>query len=465
MRKFFKRAYVLLLVLVCASPLVLTPLFGESESAEKRDLSEFPALIEDGALNLSFASELDTWITEHFCFRSELITANNVLKAEVFATSDEDQVIVGKDDWLYFSETADDYLGLNRLTDGDIARLAAVVDLMDEYVTGKGGRFVFAVAPNKNTVYPDYMPDYYRRTQEATNLQRLTETLKGRPYFADLLGALQGSGETAYHARDSHWNNLGALTGYNAILDAAGREHETYAGASWHWERTWDGDLDAMIFPSLGYKDRQAVFDVDWTYAYTSNFHSEEDLLITTENPEGEGSLLIFRDSFANALLPFLAQEYGSAKFSRAVPYTLYELEETPYDTVVLEIVERNLRNLLTAAPAMPAPSRTLDAAPQAAGSARVETREYAGYLHVYGALDGAAAQDAAPIYLKLEKDGETRYVEAFPVYESALLDGEGETAVRPGGFSAYLPAEDADGAAISVVVPANGGYAEYTAA
>ena len=33
MRKFFKQAYVLLLVLVCVSPLVLTPLFGESAPA------------------------------------------------------------------------------------------------------------------------------------------------------------------------------------------------------------------------------------------------------------------------------------------------------------------------------------------------------------------------------------------------------------------------------------------------
>lgn len=154
---------------------------------------------------------------------------------------------------------------------------------MNEYVTEQGGRFVFAVAPNKNTVYPGYMPDYYRRTGEATNLDRVAAALDGRPYYADLLGALREMEETAYHARDSHWNNLGAVCGYNVLLDTAGKPHETYADIPWTWEYTWDGDLDAMIFPSLGYKDRQAVFDVDWTYEYTSNFHSEEDLLITTE--------------------------------------------------------------------------------------------------------------------------------------------------------------------------------------
>ena len=39
-------------------------------------------------------------------------------------------------------------------------------------------------------------------------------------------------------------------------------------------------------------------------------------------------------------------------------PYTLHELETTAYTTVVVEIVERNLGNLLRQAPIMPAPQR-----------------------------------------------------------------------------------------------------------
>lgn len=144
--------------------------------------------------------------------------------------------------------------------------------------------------------------------------------LAGEAYFADLKGALLACGEQTYHARDSHWNNLGALQGYNAIMKAAGRPHETYAGEDWEWRRIWEGDLDAMIFPKLGYKDLQAVFSTEWSYTYTSNFHSEEDILIATRNEEAEGSLLVFRDSFSNALLPFLAEQYETAKFSRAVP-------------------------------------------------------------------------------------------------------------------------------------------------
>ena len=58
----------------------------------------------------------------------------------------------------------------------------------------RGGRFVFAVALNKNTVYPEYMPSYYRRTQEETNLDRVTRRLAGEAYFADL-SDIQSAGE------------------------------------------------------------------------------------------------------------------------------------------------------------------------------------------------------------------------------------------------------------------------------
>lgn len=441
--------YIAAVLSLCTLPLLLTPIWGEKSSAEKRDLAEFPALIEDGAVNPAFSEELDGWITDHFAFRSELITANNLLKAKLFHSSDEDQVIVGKNGWLYFAETAADYLGQNLLSEADIRHLATTLDLMEAYVSRQGGRLVFAVAPNKNTLYPENMPVYYRQTAEETNLDRLTHQLTGKAYFADLKKALKNVREQTYHARDSHWNNIGALQAYNTLLDTAGTPHETYADTSWEWQRTWEGDLDAMIFPKLGIRDWQAVFHTEWTYQYTSNFHSEEDLLIITENKSGSGSLLIFRDSFSNALLPFLAQRYETAKFSRAVPYALYELEDTPYDTVILEIAERNLRNLLMSAPIMPAPL-TEEAEAPLETDAVLKTRTVNGYRHYYGYLEEADAQNARRIYLRLSNGTDVRYAEAFPIYESALLDSE---EVQSNGFSAYLPADQTDGYQVSVVI------------
>ena len=154
-KKPIKIAYVALVLAVCAFPVFTMPLFGETASTEKRELAAFPRLTKEGeGFNLAFFSELNTYLSEHFSFRSQLVTADSVAKASLFGTSSEDQVIVGTDGWLYFEKTMDDYWGRNVLDERGTTRLARTVELMQEYVQGQGAAFAFAVVPNKNTVYP-----------------------------------------------------------------------------------------------------------------------------------------------------------------------------------------------------------------------------------------------------------------------------------------------------------------------
>lgn len=429
--KLIKILYTALICLVLSLPLLLLP-FAKETSAEKRELSQFPSVMGENGVNVDFFAELDTYLAEHFPFRSEIISANNLLKAKLFGVSDEDQVVVGKEDWLFFSQTLPDYYGENIMTDAELQQIVTTLSLMEEYVTQSGAAFVFAIAPNKNTIYAAYMPSYCKPTEERTNLDRLTALLQEKTYFADLQALLSGAQEQVYHARDSHWNNLGALIAWRQMQTVAGKANDLFDGAEYSWNQNWRGDLEDMIYPAFSFTDWQADFDVDWTYEITSNFRSEEDILITTENGSGEGSLLMFRDSFGNSLLPFFAQSYQSAVFSRAVPYDLREIDA--YDTVILEIVERNLSNLIRTAPVMLAPTRQLQGQQT---RANVYSRQTKGLLHIYGSYCG----DGAHVYLQLSNGGDTVVVEAFPILEKTLLDSQGGELLEK-GFSAYVPAE-----------------------
>ena len=432
--KLFKKLYIVSICLILSAPLFLMP-FAQDTSAEKRQLSKFPALVTEHGLNTDFFSELDTWMTEHFPFRAEIISSNNLLKATLFGASDEDQVVVGKNGWLYFSQTLPDYFGENTMTQAQIQQIATTLSLVDEFVTQSGADFVFAVAPNKNTIYPQFMPAHYQPGQGATNLDRLHGLLQGKSFYVDLQGALVGNAEQVYHARDSHWNNLGAWIAWRQIASAAGRKDNLFQEADYTWQQNWRGDLEDMIFPAFSFMDWQADFDVDWTYQITSNFRSEEDILITTENSKGKGRLLMFRDSFGNALFPFFAQSYEQAVFSRAVPYDLRAIDA--YDTVIIEIVERNLSNLIRTAPVMPAPVRQMQGTQT---QALVSTRQQKGLLHIYGSFAG----NAQHIYLQLSNGEDTFVVEAFPILEKALLDSKGADCLE-NGFSAYVSAEYKD--------------------
>ena len=423
------------------------PLFPQSDTTENRTLAQPPSLItREGQLNANFFAEVDDYFSEHFVLRSTAVTALSVLKANLFGTSNESQVILGTDGWLYFERTLDDFMGRNVLSDDDMARIATTLDLINEYAASQDAQFLFFVAPNKNTIYPEHMPYPYLPRTGPSNLEKLNAALEDRAYYLNLLPLLQNDSRQLYHKRDSHWNNLGAVVCFEAIMERLQRDHVDYASLPYTLQPIWEGDLDGMLFPTLGYLDEQAVFEYTANYTYTSRFRSEEDITIETAQSQKDGTLLMFRDSFGNALLPLLAEEFGTAEFSRITPYRLNLAEANDSSVILIELVERNLPDLLKAAPVMPAPLRQPQDVVPANATIR-GTQAAQGMLQVYGTIEGVTPQDS--IYLRVEDAAGIAYYQAFPIYESELLDGE--DAVKSGGFSAYLPYASADDITIQV--------------
>ena len=438
MKKWEKIAFVAAASAALLIPVYTMPFVGQtSANAEKRELAAFPALIEDGELNTAFFEGVGDYLADRFTFRTQLVEMQSDLKG-AFDVSSEEDVILGTDGWLYFQKTMPDYTGETYLSDYQAARLQKVGDLMAEYVKSHGATFALTVVPNKATVYPDNLPYYYRvpdsyevtkpDCDSPTPLYVLNQALADSDWYVDMTAALTANTDTLlYHKRDSHWNNLGARVGYDALMSAVGGNAGAYADTPYRIETVWDGDLDALLGSS--YKDEQAVWQTDFTYDYTSRYRSEEDILITTECADGEGHLVMFRDSFANALLPLLAQQYATATFSRALPYALNLTAIEEADTVIVEIVERNLTNLLAYAPKMAAPVREMPTATGKGAYVSATAVKNGEYLKVSGLTDGTCGA-ANRIYLAV--DGVA--YEAFPIAEG--------DAAADNGFTAYLPAD-----------------------
>ena len=148
--------------------------------------------------------------------------------------------------------------------------------MMQETLNEKGVQFLFTVAPNKNSLYGENMPYYDSlKVSSDKNLVNLQKYLR--------------------------------------------QEQVSY------------GDLYEMLYPLAMTPEEEVYYDRQTTFAYVGEVVSNFDPKITTVNPVKEGSLVMFRDSFGNALLPFMADAYSSAYFSRGVPYQMNVTEE---DTV-----------------------------------------------------------------------------------------------------------------------------------
>lgn len=469
--------YISLFLIVCMTPLLGLLTGYENPNLEKRSLAPLPALMADGRPNLALPRNFEDYYADHFAFRSWLISGYNSLNQTVLAQSGNKKVIAGKDRWLFFAETLPDYLAMPTLSPAQLSRLATILSLQQEVLSAKGIDFYFVVAPNKNSIYGEYMPDRFKPVQASSNLDLwLASPYRYEVSTIDLLTPLRQAAASAtepiYHKTDSHWNNLGARIACQVILaeiarQAPGFAYEDYQMSPYTTRTDWQGDLAAMLYPSGVQLEKQYYFDIPEAYRTLKPMRSLEDLLIQTSQKAGSAEsgmqqerplrLLMFRDSFANALIPFLANSFSAATFTREIPYNYSTIDQDKPDVVILEIVERNLPNLLQRAPILLAPERTMPEAAARAGFSADNQKDSSPRLaqltaepgkiglKISGRLMGEqAALDAiGPIYLGLAgEDARIRYFEAFPVDETGQASATGLAGMEPGvlGLTAYLP-------------------------
>lgn len=340
--KIFTAAFLLLCILPSAGMLFLPP----TEAAANERLTPVPQLkSEDGSWNQNVLDDATNYIADHFALRQEMVTANAMLQTGLLATSPAEDVIYGTDGWLYYAETLDDYQNRATLTDEEVRQIAQTIADMQAYCEVRSAQFVFTIAPNKNSLYPEHMPARYLQSDSPGNYEKLKPLLEEYGvHYADLFTFLSEQDEILYLKTDSHWTNRGAALAHDFLMETIGLPHTAFAQAEYTTAETHRGDLYEMLYPKGTAREAQQAYET--TFSYISEPRTAEDILIQTTSPDApNGRLLLCRDSFGNALHPFLAEDFREATITRQMPYPLEQVQAG--DTVIVEIVERNLANLL----------------------------------------------------------------------------------------------------------------------
>lgn len=448
--------YSILFLIACAVPgatMFMARNDPDGATAEKRLLADAPDLFhEDGSFNRDFSSEAIAYVSDHFGFREDLVAVDAQMKADLLHVSAEPKVIIGNEGWLYYTPTADDFIGRPTVTPLGLQNILYNLELSRSYVESHGAKFVIAVVPNKNSIYPEYMPYNYANYGTVGNYGNLVNAMeKYSPAllqcWCDLHGVLAETAETPalpalYHKQDTHWNNIGALTGYRAIMDVTGAPYKNYADAKFTAEQTWEGDLEMMLFPGTDVRDTQYKYDIPYDFEYMGRYRSSDDLNIHTECASGTGSLLMFRDSFGAAVIPYFSENFASADYSRARPNPYYNLDAAPYDTVVMEIVERNIPWLQKEAPMHAAiPAEPLPEPHASRGGTLYTAQTNSAFLQLYGTLELPEDLNTTSDYVVTltAPDGSSASYLAYHCYEADLLKTD---TIGDNGYSLYIPAE-----------------------
>lgn len=475
-----KRIFIAVFFLILLIPFVGMSVYHADLSIEKKHEEALPSLIRNGRINTGFFQGITDYVADHFAFRQEMITADAGIKAGIFHSSTNEKVIVGKKGWLFFQETMNDYQKRNLLSGREIHNCATVVRLIEQGVELQGAEFAFTVAPNKNTLYGKYMPDCFEAGSGEGNLEHLiAEMKKQKVHYVDLRTPLRKGKNQVYHKLDTHWNNLGASIACETLLDYFGKDHIHYENESYLWKKNFSGDLQGMLFPKSRKKDWNAIYDRPWTYEYVNNVTSTEQMEIQTENQTQKDdqknavkekqkkqkrhkSLVMYRDSFGNALVPFMAQEYLKGYFTKEVPYDLSLVDAYKADDVMIELAQRQIPTLLEGVPYMMAPGVAFDQDVQETGktAATMEMREVTGtdgVLRISGETDKRWTDDDSEIYISMYGKKNLLMFEAFP----SVYDPMDEKADRAYSYGAYIDTSSLprDRYQIEVITKKDGSY------
>lgn len=433
MRKLLYLMFTTLFIAACLLPGAGMLAFGPSPAAGNETAAALPRLTkEDGSLNVELLSEAADWFSQSFGFRRELITADSCLKAGLLHTSSQSLVALGQDGWLYYAETLDDFTGADSIAPRQAYCIARSLRLVQDYTESQGAKFLFTIAPNKASIYPQHLSDTlqdFPAPEEYSSPVTAAMEQQGVNY-ADLFDSLKNQEEVLYFATDSHWTNKGAALAHDVLLDSLGLPEESAFSKPGDYRPMHRGDLYDMLYPASSWMDLEYDFDQPLEFDYVRPIRDVDDLRIETASASSNGSLLMFRDSFGNALHSLMAESFSSAVFSRAIPYNIELTGQSGAQYVVIEIVERNLPRLAESPFLMPAPqvkdwqalwSEDFFTEDNHCPEAVNCSVEQAG-MYKKVTLDSTAECDTdSPVYLaQVAEDGNTKVWEAFPVYAEA---------------------------------------------
>jgi alginate O-acetyltransferase complex protein AlgJ len=287
-------------------------------------------------------AEIERVYTRGMAGNRAWMSAYHHARWNVFGAID-DSVQLGDDGWLYFRRDStwpsripfQDLLGSNAATVNDRARWGKLIDRRKRWAEAIGAVYLPIVVPNKDTVYPEFLPEQIRRARaQITRLDSLIQatTRDGRSQMLDLRPALVAGKEVAaaYERTDTHWNAWGAYCAYRAIIERLSHSMPTAPLPIERFELTtadFSGDLAVMswlddvfreasirleprsAFPAT-YADGGATLgpgssDPVWEQAADSPA-----TLVTTCDDPSLPTAVVFHDSFAMKLVPYLSQHF-----------------------------------------------------------------------------------------------------------------------------------------------------------
>ncbi len=348
MKKYILTVFFALCIwgLFLADMLVPTREFSQLEN---RPLAQSPTFSTRALFSNTYTLKYEEYVNDQFVARDSWITVKS-LGESALGKQENNGVVYGRNNQLFEeASTLDD------------RQFSKNLEFIREFVQTYGDRPVtLTIIPNSYAILEELLPQGLPFIDQKKLIGDYYRELAGEPVdICDVTPALlERKDDYIYYRTDHHWTTQGAYLAYREFMELLGRDvvaleelsaHEvpdfygTYYSKAKKWNAlpdviTWydvkASDVTIDLAPVEGLYDHEMWGQRD---KYKAFLHGNNGLTVIQSGEEGaQGSILVFKDSYGNSLVPFLV---GSFREVCVVDLRYYNdvsalLEENAYDAV-----------------------------------------------------------------------------------------------------------------------------------
>jgi len=304
---------------------------------------------------LTFPRRFERYWNDSFAFRWYLIRWHSIAKLAL-GISPSPKALVGQNGYLFYAaeQSVDYFRAVKPFTAHELVQWRAELEKRRAWLAERGIRYLVVVAPNKETIYPEFMPPALRPVRPQTRLDQLLKELAAHSSVdvVDLRPALRRAKETqrVYHQTDTHWNDAGAMIAYGEILARLRPwfpelNSEPLPGST-RIRATTGGDLARILALEDRFREERIEFVPSLprrAQRVGGDPAGSDDFVILECSTCGGPRVVMNQDSFNTNLAPLLAEHFSRIVLLDGTRLDFSLIEKEKPAVVIQEFVERAL--------------------------------------------------------------------------------------------------------------------------
>ncbi len=298
---------------------------------ERRKLAQFPDFSFSSLVKNEWTAKYGEYTKDQVIVRDSWLKAQSLCESLLFQKEEIGGAMIGKNDALFTKMFA--------LTPTEEKLLQKNTTLVQQFIEKFPGQVTFLLAPSSSVINAEELPANTPMLDENARLDGIFSTVSEADSL-DLRDSFTAAKDDVqlYYDTDHHWTSYGAYLAYQQFCQLRGltpmevtESNYTivpdFYGTTYSKALYWKSKPDSIAYLDL--PNAMTVWNVSPTFELTENFTAtmyDKSKLeqgdkyamflygnngYSTIEGDGEGSILVVKDSYANSFIPYLTANYA----------------------------------------------------------------------------------------------------------------------------------------------------------